>query len=76
MDYEVINDDIHWVGLVWHIKVDGEYYVVSRADTFDRGDETMIFRADENGEVTSWLDLYASNGEDHKTAIENWLSEL
>jgi hypothetical protein len=74
-EYRVINDTIRWVGDVWHIEVDGKYYAVSRADTFDRGDETMIFPADENCKVTDWGEVYAGYGEDHKTAIENWLDE-
>jgi hypothetical protein len=74
-EYQVINDNIQWKGKVWHIEVGGEYFLVSRARTLDRGDETMIFAGDENAKVTSWLDLYAGYGEDHATAIRNWLDE-
>ena len=75
-EYRVIDDSIKWVGDVWHIEVDGVYFLVSRANTFDRGDETMIFAGDEHGKVTNWADLYAGYGEDHETAIRNWLDEL
>lgn len=37
---------------------DGKYYYVDSADTFDAGYETMVFPADEKGEVTDWGDLY------------------
>lgn len=61
-------------GEAWLVKDNetGNYYVVSRADTFDRGDETMIFPADEEGEVINWHDLYAGYGEDHETAMQNF----
>lgn len=74
-EYRVIDDSIRWNGDVWHIEVDGKFYLVSRANTFDRGDETMIFPGDENAEVTSWGEVYAGYGEDHATAIRNWLDE-
>lgn len=43
--------------------------MISRADTFDHGDETMIFPADSKGNVTDWTDLYAGYGVDHDEAI-------
>lgn len=54
----------------------GAYFVVSRANTWDRGDETMIFASTSDGAVTDWMDLYAGYGEDHQTAIDNWESQL
>lgn len=54
----------------------GQYVMVSRADTFDRGDETMIFPWDEvNGLVSDWGDLYAGYGETHLTALTSWIAE-
>ena len=47
------------------------FIVVSRANTFDRGDETMIFPGTENG-IKSYGDLYAGYGEDHNTALTNY----
>ncbi len=73
---EVIDEGLSgFQGVAWLIKQDGKYYAVSKNNTFDRGDETMIFACDENGNVTSWADLYAGYGEDHQTAIDNWLEE-
>ncbi len=67
-----------WRGEVVLIKDEdtGNHYVVSRAVTFDRGDETMIFASDENGVVSDWSDLYAGYGEDHDTAIANFANVL
>lgn len=50
---------------------DGSHIMVSRTNTFDRGDETMIFEANAEGKVTNWSDLYAGYGEDHNTALAN-----
>lgn len=52
----------------------GRHVVVSRADTFDRGDETMIFRSNGSGDVLNWTDLYAGYGETHEEALSNWLN--
>jgi hypothetical protein len=51
---------------------DDSYVMVSRADTPDRGDETMIFPANADGEVTDWEDLYAGYGESHNEALSNY----
>lgn len=37
---------------------DGNYYYVDSNDTIDCGYETMVFEADEDGEVVSWSHLY------------------
>jgi hypothetical protein len=55
--------------LVTDLDAKDDYYVVSRAVTPDHGDETMIFEADENGDVTNWTERYADWGVDHYTAI-------
>jgi hypothetical protein len=66
----------HLTGYVGDARVysDGERHVmVSRADTFDRGDETMIFSWDAvKGKVDSWLDLYAGYGVTHEEALLEW----
>lgn len=36
-----------------------EYVAADFAYTLDRGPETMLFRADEEGNVKSWTELYA-----------------
>lgn len=61
------------VAKVYVNKVDGLAVLVSRANTFDRGDETMIFRYGiAEGEVLDRAELYAGYGEDHETALSNW----
>lgn len=65
---------MQWKGEVWLIKVGSDYFAVSRADTFDKGDETMIFASSEDGEAIIFEDLYVGYGEDHETAIKNWLT--
>lgn len=55
---------------------EGDYILVSRADTFDRGDETMIFSWDNDTDhVPDWNDLYSGYGEDHATAVKNYVAE-
>lgn len=39
---------------------DGRFVIVSRAYTFDHGDEVMAFPSNGNGEVTSWNELYCA----------------
>lgn len=38
----------------------GNFVIVSRADTFDHGDEVMMFKSDGNGNVTDWGELYCA----------------
>ena len=52
------------------------YIIVSRAATFDRGDETMIFPATKEGKVIDFGDLYVGYGEDHNTALHNYGVEI
>lgn len=50
-----------------------EGIVVSRAFTFDRGDETMIFTYDlELNEVSDWGELYAGYGVTHEEALQSF----
>ena len=53
-----------------------DYVIVSRANTSDRGDETMIFPCDKQGNVTDWGELYAGYGESHDTALNKWGAEI
>jgi hypothetical protein len=66
-----VRDLAGWVGEVWLVQDDKtqEFFVVSRAFTLDRGDETMIFAASEEGKATSWADLYAGCGVSHEEAM-------
>lgn len=74
-DYEYHETLSGYAGVakVYVSKVDGLAVVVSRANTFDRGDETMIFRyGTAEGKVLDWAELYAGYGEDHETALRNY----
>ena len=52
---------------------DGLHVLVSRADTPDRGDETMIFKwSTATDSVSNWSDLYAGYGETHEEALANF----
>ena len=58
-----------------------KYLIVSRADTFDHGDEVMVFPANDKGEVISWSEEYCArseNGDDvsHEAAIRELGYEL
>jgi hypothetical protein len=58
---------------------DGEtdkYIVISRADTFDRGDETMIFSSTSDAHISDWTELYAGYGETHEVALDNYENDL
>ena len=55
------------------------YVWIDTCDTFDRGWETMVFRCDENGNVSDWMDLdselyickdHAFKG--HNEMVEKW----
>lgn len=73
-----VKDVTGWQGDVWLVKdtVTGKFYTVSRNHTFDRGDETMIFASDEDGETTDWSDLWSGYGVDHADAIASFGREL
>lgn len=56
-------------------KANNRFVMVSRADTFDRGDETMIFKFSlASNEVTDWCELWGGRGYDHESALRNWLN--
>lgn len=51
----------------------GKHIVISRCNTFDRGDETMIFPwSAATNKVSDWGDLYAGYGETHEEALANF----
>jgi hypothetical protein len=59
----------------------GNYYYADIANTFDAGPECMIFSCDENGKVTSWLELYANRDvsvtvDDLCRCIDEFVAEL
>lgn len=47
----------------------GEYFIASNAITLDHGNETMIFRSDENGNVESYTDLFCAR-EENEDCVE------
>ncbi|HEY6018513.1 MAG TPA: hypothetical protein VIY48_01000 [Candidatus Paceibacterota bacterium] len=72
--YAHVRDLSGWQGVAKVYKNGyGHYVVVSRANTFDRGDETGIFKWDEvNETVSDWVELYFGYGETHQEALDNW----
>lgn len=67
-----------WNGSVkiYRHNVTGEGIAISRASTFDRGDETMIFPYDlTDNEVSDWGEVYAGYGESHEEALRNFEAE-
>lgn len=69
--------DVRWNGSVKIYKHNktGEGIAISRALTFDRGDETMIFPYDlTKDKVSDWGELYAGYGVDHETALREFES--
>jgi len=73
--FEYIRDLKGWVG---HVKLykdtrDGTYLAVSRANTLDRGDETMAFSTTKDGKVTSWLELAGRCGATHDELLQEMI---
>lgn len=69
--------NVRWNGdvQIWKNVTTGSHIAISRAYTFDRGDETMIFPYDVRTEkVSDWGELYAGYGEDHETALRNYVT--
>lgn len=62
MDYEDISfwqdpmDEHHTRGLYL---CDGRYLVADSIITLDAGPETMLFKANKNGHISRWDDLYS-----------------
>lgn len=73
-----VRDLTGWQGKVWLVKdtETGDHYAISRAYTLDRGDETMIFACDEDGENVNWTDLWAGYGVGHEHAMNDFGSGL
>lgn len=75
-DYAYIKTLSGYAGTAYVFETKKGFVMVSRANTFDHGDETMIFKWNvKTNEVDDWTDLYAGYGEDHEVALRNWLSE-
>lgn len=45
---------------------DGKLFYVDSTETFDAGFETMVFPCDEDGQVTSWFELYVEHYKNEK----------
>jgi hypothetical protein len=54
---------------------EGTYYLVSSVNRSDVPlSETMVFECDENGNVSSWHDLYVCEyTEDHESVVEDFI---
>jgi hypothetical protein len=53
------------------VKIAGAYYVVSSVDAMFTGFETLVFLADETGEVTDWVDIAGGRGMSRDEAIRD-----
>lgn len=52
----------------------GNHIVISRCNTFDHGDETMIFPwSTVTNDVSNWNELYAGYGETHEEALASFV---
>ena len=61
------------------IKTSKGYVLIDSRNTFDHGFETMVFRCDQNGNVSNWLDIdvdryfsYEEMLEGHVCMINKW----
>lgn len=76
--YAWVRDE-RWNGEVriYRNTLTGEGIAISRAQTFDRGDETMIFPYDfQANKVSDWGELYAGYGVTHEEALREFESEV
>lgn len=77
-NYEFVRDE-KWVGKVKiyrHKTHTAVGIAISRAYTFDQGDETMIFPYDlVNNRVADWGELYSGHGESHTYALKMFEEE-
>lgn len=73
MGYTFVKDAKGFSGVAKvYRNTEGRHVVVSRAYTFDRGDETMIFEwSTATDSIADWIDLYAGYGETHEEALAN-----
>ena len=77
-NYTYVKNLDGWRGVVkaYRHNNGGQDIVISRANTFDRGDETMIFEFDlQSEQVLNWTDLYAGYGETHEEALNFFENE-
>lgn len=76
-DVTVHNDNLPgFHGTAWLIEVGGKHYAVSATDVPYSGPETMVFAADETGQVIDWMDLAVVHTLDHEAAIADLLATL
>lgn len=76
--FQHVRDEL-WNGMVriYRDIETGNGIAVSRANTLDRGDETMIFPYDlEANEVSDWGELYAGYGVTHEEALIEYEASL
>jgi hypothetical protein len=80
MEFEIIKD-LHWgggresgnTGYQKLFKMNDRYYVASQVDLEDEW-ETMVFAANENGQVVNWSDLWCRR-EDKPTDLTKLIGE-
>ena len=62
---EIVRELSGFRGPAVLVKRDADYFIVSSVTAYS-GPETLVFRADESGEVTSWTDV--AGGRDRSRA--------
>lgn len=69
--FEFVKELHGWRGVakLYRDARDDSFVIVSRADTLDRGDETMAFLGNRKGEVLDWNEMAAGYGVDHETLL-------
>jgi len=70
-DYEMVKDNLDgFHGQACLIKHKGGYFVVSSVVAYS-GFETLVFKANKDGEVSSWCDVAGGRGMDRQNAIND-----
>ena len=58
-EVEFVKELSGFQGRACLVKAGGEFFAVSSVNAMFTGPETLVFRADENGEVASFMDVAA-----------------
>lgn len=74
---EIVKELTGYHGDACLVKWKDTYYAVSSVVAFDTGAfETLVFEADENGEVISWMDVAGGRGMSREEAIADLESKF
>ena len=61
-EVEFVKELSGFQGRACLVKAGGEFFAVSSVNAMFTGPETLVFRADENGEVASFMDVAGGRG--------------